>query len=94
MMQLKGLRLALVQCESEEEVIDLLKKEKYWDKQEYWQYFGGDEGNYSIIGNQQSNPEAAIVEKIINSVDAMLLAECLQLDINPESKQNINSALC
>ena len=95
-MQLKDLCLTLVQCESEEEVIDLLKKEKYWDKQEYWQYFGGDEGNYSIIGNQQSKPEAAIVEKIINSVDAMLLSECLQLDINPESSeapQSIREAL-
>ncbi|MBE0550957.1 MAG: hypothetical protein IH619_01075, partial [Ignavibacterium sp.] len=96
MTQLKDLCLSLVQCESEEEIINLLKNEKYWDKQENWQYFGADEGNFSIIGNQQSKPEAAIVEKIINSVDAMLLAECLQLDINPESPeapQSIREAL-
>lgn len=95
-MQLKDLCIALVQCESEEEVIELLRKEKYWDKQENWQYFGNDEGNYSIIGNQQSKPEAAIVEKLINSVDAMLLAECLQRDISPEgveAPQSIREAL-
>ncbi len=86
-MQLKDLCLTLVQCESEEEVIDILKKEKYWDKQENWQYFGADEGNFSIIGNQQSKPESAIVEKIINSVDAMLMAECLKKDINPEGPE-------
>ncbi|MCX6238711.1 MAG: hypothetical protein NTY07_14300 [Bacteroidia bacterium] len=96
MMQLKDLCLDLVQCESEDEVIDILKREKYWDKEENWQFFGADEGNFSIIGNQQSKPEAAIVEKIINSVDAMLLAECLRQDINPESSvapQSIRAAL-
>ena len=66
MMQLKDLCLALVKCESEQEVIEILKSEKYWDREENWQYFGGDENNYSTIGNQQSKPETAIVEKIIN----------------------------
>jgi hypothetical protein len=70
MLQLKDLCIALVQCESEQEVVEILKQEKFWDKPENWQYFGGDENNFSIIGNQQSKPEAAIVEKIINSVDA------------------------
>lgn len=95
-MQLKDLCLALVKCESENEVIEILKKEKYWDRDENWQYFGGDENNYSTIGNQQSKPEAAIVEKLINSVDAMLMGECLSKEINPESKdapQSIKDAL-
>lgn len=95
-MQLKDLCLSLVQCETEEEVIEILKKEKYWDRAENWQLFGGDENNYSIIGNQQSKPESAIVEKIINSVDAMLMAECFKRDIKPDSNeapQSIKDAL-
>lgn len=95
-MQLKDLCLALVQCESEDEVVEILKKEKYWDRPENWQLFGGDENNYSIIGNQQSKPESAIVEKIINSVDAMLMGECLRQDIKPDSNeapQSIKDAL-
>jgi len=95
-MQLKDLCLALVQCETEDEVIELLKQEKYWDRPENWQLFGSDENNYSIIGNQQSKPEAAIVEKIINSVDAMLMGECFSRDIKPESNeapQSIREAL-
>jgi uncharacterized protein YpmB len=96
MMQLKDLCLALVHCESEDEVIDILKKEGYWDSLDNWQLFGGDENNYSIIGNQQNKPESAIVEKIINFVDAMLMAECLHQGINPESAeapQSIKDAL-
>jgi hypothetical protein len=95
-MQLKDLCLALVQCETEDEVIELLKQEKYWDRPENWQLFGSDENNYSIIGNQQSKPEAAIVEKIINSVDAMLMGECFRRDMKPESSeapQSIREAL-
>jgi len=95
-LQLKDLCLALVQCETEEEVIEILKREKYWDRPENWQLFGGDENNYSIIGNQQSKPESAIVEKIINSVDAMLMGECLSNDIKPDSEtapQSIKDAL-
>jgi hypothetical protein len=96
MMQLKDLCLALVKCESEEEVIDILKREKYWDGSENWQLFGEDENNYSIIGNQQNKPESAIVEKIINSVDALLMGECLRQNISPESEsapQSIRDAL-
>jgi hypothetical protein len=87
MMQLKDLCLALVKCETEEEVIKILKQEKYWDNQEYWIDFGANENNYSIIGNQQSKPEAAVVEKIINSVDALLMAECLKQGIKPDSQE-------
>src|SRR5689334_11008287 len=96
MMQLKDLCLSLVKCESEEDVIEILKKEKYWDNPDNWMYFGGDENNYSIIGNQQSKPESAIVEKIINSVDAMLMAECMKRGIKPDSSeapQSIKDAL-
>lgn len=95
-MDPKDLCLALVQCETENAVIEILKQEKYWEKHENWQLFGDDENNYSIIGNQQSKPESAIVEKIINSVDAMLMGECLSEDTSPVSDaapQSIKEAL-
>ena len=54
---------------------------------ECWRAFGGNENNFSIIGNQQGAPEAALVEKLINSVDAVLLKECLIRGIDPESDE-------
>jgi hypothetical protein len=87
MMHSKDLCLALIDCESEDDAIEILKNEGYWDDSDNWQFFGKDENNYSIIGNQQSKPETAIVEKIINSVDAMLMGECLKRKIKPESDQ-------
>jgi hypothetical protein len=77
--------LELVKAESEQEVIQVLKAYKLWDEPANWQFFGGEENNFSVIGNQQSRPESAIVEKFINSVDAVLMAECLKRNIDPES---------
>jgi hypothetical protein len=95
-MDPKELCIALAYAEREEEVIEFLKKAGYWDNPQAWRYYGDNENNFSIIGNQQSKPDAALVEKIINSVDAVLMRECLRRDIIPESKQapqNMKEAL-
>lgn len=82
----RELCLKLAYANSEEEVIEILKGFEYWDNEKYWRYYGDNENNFATIGNQQSRPEAALVEKIINSVDAVLMAECLKRGTNPESK--------
>lgn len=95
-MDIKEICLELIRSETEIEVINILKKNDLWDKDAYWLHFGANENNYATIGNQQSKPEAAIVEKIINSVDAMLMSECLKRKIKPESQNapiDIKSAL-
>jgi hypothetical protein len=92
-MNYKKLCLDLVYCESEKDVIDLLKNEGYWDDSSVWKYYGDNENNFATIGNQQSRPEAAIVEKIINSVDAVLMSECLRSGVNPESPEAPKSVI-
>lgn len=74
-MELKELCLKLASSESEKEVIDILTNENLWENPENWKYFGDKENNYGEIGNQQSKADGALVEKIINSVDAVLMAE-------------------
>jgi hypothetical protein len=93
---LKQLCLRLAKSESEDEVINILKNAGYWDNQSNWRFYGNIENNFSTIGNQQSLPESAIVEKLINSVDALLMRECLRNKIDPTSKkapENIVEAL-
>lgn len=82
----KNLCISLIKSETEEEVIDHLKKYGLWENPNCWRTYGDNENNFAIIGNQQSNPESAIVEKIINSVDAVLMAECMKRGIHPESE--------
>lgn len=95
-MDNKQLCLKLAHCESEADVIKLLRNAGYWEDISCWHYYGDNENNFATIGNQQSNPDAAIVEKIVNSVDAVLMAECLKRGIDPTSKdapQSIVAAL-
>ena len=74
----------LLHADFEDEVIDILKEAGYWTNRSAWRLFGDNENNYSTIGNQQAKPDAALVEKVVNSVDARLMLECLLKGINPE----------
>ena len=71
----QGLCLALMHADSEREVVRLLTEAGYWSNEAAWRWLGDQEYNYSTAGNQQSRAEQAIVEKLINSIDAKLLAE-------------------
>lgn len=84
---MKDLCLSLAAANMEAEIVQILKDEGYWDNPSYWELFAGIENSFSIIGNQQALPESALVEKIINSVDAVLMAECMKRGIDPESPQ-------
>lgn len=82
--QIRDLCLALLHAETEEEVIALLTKSGYWQKPELWRHYGDLENNWGQGGNQQSLAEAALVEKVVNSVDARLINECLERGIDPK----------
>lgn len=94
--QVKDLCLRLLQADYEEEVIDILTTAGFWKNRSAWRLFGDNENNYSTIGNQQAKPEAAIVEKLVNAVDARLMLECQLRAINPEgpkAPKNIRQAV-
>lgn len=83
--EIKKLTLDLIQAESEKVVVSILNKVGLWSNKQAWKEVDESSGNWSTIGNQQSTPDTALVEKIINSVDAMLMKECLVRDIEPTS---------
>ena len=94
--QLKQLCISLMQADTEEQVITLLKDAGFWDNSAVWRYYGDRESNYNTIGNQQSRPDAALVEKLVNSVDARLMNECLVRIIEPEGSnapQSVRDAI-
>lgn len=93
---IKELCLDLAMVENESTVVNLLKKAGFWDDPAAWIDYDRNPNNFSTIGNQQSSPDAALVEKIINSVDAVLMRECQRRGIKPDSSQaprNIQEAL-
>ena len=82
---LEYLCLNLIRADTEDEVITLLKDAGYWDNPPAWRYYGDYENNYNVVGNQMRRPDAALVEKLVNSIDARLMNECLARGIDPTS---------
>ena len=60
---IKDLLLSLIKADTEREITDALKKYGLHQNRSAWRDFGDKENNYSVIGNQQSLPEVALVEK-------------------------------
>lgn len=50
-----------------------------------WQPYGGIESNFGVVENQQASPIPALVEKIINSIDAILMRRCYEAGVDPRS---------
>ncbi len=80
--EIKKFLYELIKAESEDDVEQILNNRGMLDNKN-WKYFGANENNFSIIGNQQSKPIPALVEKIVNSADAILMKLCMQNGISP-----------
>ena len=81
----------LAEANFENDVITILQDAGYWDDSDQWADYGGIENNFSSIGNQQGSADAALVEKLINSTDALLIDKCLENNILPESPKSPQS---
>ena len=87
---------SLLNAESENAVIGLLKHYGYWSDDTLWRAYGDKENNFGQIGSQQGQPAGAMVEKLVNSIDAVLMRECLGRGIpveGPDAPQSIPAAL-
>lgn len=84
-MDLRDLCISLVKADNEDSVIKVLRGAGFWDDVSNWRDYGDKENNFADIGNQQALPESALVEKLVNSVDAVLMRECLRRAIPPDS---------
>ena len=93
---MEQLCLDLLWADTEEKVISLLQEHGYWDDPAVWRPFGSREDNFSTIGNQSSSADGALVEKLINSVDAVLMGECWTTGAppnSPEAPRSISEAV-
>ena len=63
----------------------ITKHPQIFDNPENWYPLGDIASNYGVIENQQSSPIASLIEKLTNSIDAILMKKCLEQKIDPES---------
>src|SRR5687768_4571670 len=75
----------LLHAEDENEANAILERAGYGlDNEAVWRPLGDVENNFSTVGNQQTEPTGALVEKVINSIDAVLMTECFRNGLDPE----------
>jgi hypothetical protein len=83
---LQTLCLALAKADDEEVVKEKLEEIGVWDDDRYWRDYGDDDGNFSDIGNQQARPLDALVEKLVNAIDAKQLRAAKAEGIDVENR--------
>ncbi len=77
----------LYQAETEDSIDKIINQYPKIFSQENWHPYGNNQSNYGVVENQQANPIAALVEKITNSIDAVLMKCCYLKNIDPKSEQ-------
>lgn len=86
-MDMMQLFKTLYFAQTEDAVDKIINEHPAVFKDENWFPLGGNDNNFGVIENQQSSPIAALIEKITNSIDAVLMRKCLEAGIDPKSEQ-------
>ena len=86
-MDVQDLLLKIIRATDEKEVESIICTHPILLQERNWKPYGGFRGNFSQIHNQQRNTIPALVEKPINSIDAILTKECKLRDIDPENSE-------
>ena len=92
----KALFKKLFFAPTEDKVREIIDEHPEVFRDEHWHPLGGDENFFGIVRGQQSNPIAAIVEKVTNSIDALLMKKCYESGIDPkapDAPRNMEEAL-
>lgn len=77
----------LYTAETEHAVDGIVESNQQVFMQENWFPYGENENYFGVIENQQASPIPALVEKITNSIDAVLMKKCYELNINPKGSE-------
>ena len=82
---MKDLLLSIYNCNNYSELYSLVHSNPLLSNPNNWTPYGNNYNNCGTFENQQAKPEAALVEKLTNSIDAILTKECLIRNIDPKS---------
>lgn len=87
---------SLYNAPTEKEVDAIIRDNPIFHDTENWRPYGDTESNFSVIENQQASPVAALVEKLTNSIDALLMRKCYEANIDPRgpsAPKSMNAAV-
>lgn len=86
-MNIRQLFFDLYNASVEKEVDDVLNNYGIIQNPSNWCPYGGNESNFGVIENQQASPIPALIEKITNGIDAILMRKSYEQSVDPRSDQ-------
>lgn len=96
MVEPLNLFYSLFSAATEQAVDSIILGDPIFHNPQNWRPYGDNESNFSVVENQQANPVAALVEKLTNAIDAMLMKKCYEQGIDPRSQvapKNMHDAM-
>lgn len=84
-MDVEKLFWDLYKAPVEKKVYEVLDRSGLLQAPKYWRPFGQNESNFGVVENQQASPIPALIEKITNGIDAILMRACIEQGIDPRS---------
>ncbi|GLU45410.1 hypothetical protein [Allomuricauda sp. NBRC 101325] len=81
----KDLFFSIFNAKDEEGLLSVISQNPKIFDDTNWKPLGDNQSNYGVVKNQQSNPIAALIEKVTNAIDAILTKECYKAEIDPRS---------
>src|SRR3990167_11150362 len=84
----KDMFLKLLSIASSDEIASLIENDDFFKPENCdWKPYGGRENNAGQIEGQMKSSSNALVEKLINSIDALLMRRCYEVEgAAPDSK--------
>ena len=86
-MNIEQLFWDLYRAPVEAEVEKILERYLLLNSSSNWRPYGQNESNFSVVENQQASPIPALIEKITNGIDAILMRRCLEEGTDPRSEE-------
>lgn len=83
----KAIALKLIKAVSAKDVDQVMHEYRQWFGEESnWHSYGGQENNWGTANNQQGDPAGALLEIIINGMDAVLMKKNREFESEPRSQ--------
>lgn len=83
-MDSKKILLDLINANDEDDVQRIIERNNILGNTKNWRPYGDNETNFNTVLNQAGRSVQALVEKPINSIDAIILKECKLRGIDPK----------
>lgn len=81
----RNLLLKILECDNADKLRYLIETDTYFS-QIKWLPYGGFSNNTGVITGQMKEPENSLIEKITNSIDAILMRKCQEEGVDPRDQ--------